>query len=489
MFKSIKSKFIFFSIFLIFMTAVIPMYFLVRQLRENFKERSIVMLDTTLDIVRYGLKFAMMTGHPEDIQNMIDEISKKSGIYRIRIFNSKGKIKFATNHEEINENLTVVAPHHYDYTKSEGKVISLETGENIYSTSEPIFSEKPCQSCHEEKGMIAYLDIDSNLTSSESKFYTGSVHMIFLGWAVILILLAGLYFIFNKFINSPLKRLVFALSDVESGNLNVSLDVKENDEIGTVNKHFNAMTSKLRTSREQIDQMHLEELQRLNRLKTLGELTSQTAHEVNNHIAIIMSRADYLSMETTKVPALKKYAEDLHVLLDQSSKISEITGNILKYSKKKSVELKEINLVDVVNEFVMVYEPLLLKQNILLRTDFKLEKAFTIGDSVQINQILTNLISNAADAIVDDGIITISLSASNDERINLAVTDNGPGIDKEREKEIFSPFFTTKNTQNNTGLGLYIVKKICENLNAQIKCNSEQGTGTTFIISFNFIQR
>jgi len=93
MFKSVKSKFIFFSIFLIFLTTVIPMYFLISQFRANFKDRSIVMLETTLDIIRYGLNFAMMSGHQEDLQKMINELSQKESIYRIRIFDTNGIVQ------------------------------------------------------------------------------------------------------------------------------------------------------------------------------------------------------------------------------------------------------------------------------------------------------------------------------------------------------------------------------------------------------------
>ena len=335
MFKTIKSKFIFFSIFLILLTTVIPMYFLVKQARKNFEDRSIVMLSTTLDIVRYSLKYAMMTGHPEDLQNVINAISLKKGIHHIRIYDKNGIIRYASIPEEINKNISKVAPPHNNYTHLGTKIISLKSGNKIYSTTEKLNNEKLCQSCHTEKNTIAYLDIDTYLTSAETNFYTGSLHMIFLGWAVIGILIAGLYFIFQKFINSPLQKLVVALDEVERGNLSINLPVDRNDEIGIVKKHFNDMISKINSSREKIEQMHMEELQRLDRLKTLGELTSQTAHEVNNHIAIIMSRAEYLSLESKNVKALQKYEEDFDMLVNQISKISTITGNILKYSRKR----------------------------------------------------------------------------------------------------------------------------------------------------------
>ena len=489
MFKTVKSKFIFFSIFLILITTVVPVYFLIAQLHANFEARSIVMLDTTLDIVRYGLKFTMMSGRNDDLQNVINDFSKKTGIYHIRIFDNTGKINFASDKNEINKNISMVSTHTIDYKNLDKKVIDLETNDNIYTSTEPIFNEKPCQSCHSEKNIIAFLDIDTELTSPEIKFYTGSIHMFFLGLAVIIILLAGLYLIFNKFINSPLKRLVNALDNVQLGNLDEKIEINSNDEIGIVYKHFNDMTEKLKTSTDKIEQMHLEELQRLNRLKTLGELTSQTAHEVNNHIAIIMARADYLNLESKNIPELAKYNEDLQVLIDQTTKISEITGNILKYSRKKATELKEIDLIKTIDEFVTVYTPLLLKKNIKLITNCNLRKATIVGDSIQINQILTNLVMNAVDAIGNKGKIEFEIVENGTGKISLIINDDGPGISTNNLNEIFTPFFTTKSSQNNTGLGLYIVKKICENHSAEIRCESDRKRGTSFIISFNKIKK
>ena len=485
MFNSVKSKFIFFSVFLILLTTGIPVYFLITQLHANFEARSIIMLDTTLDIVRYGLKFTMMSGHNEDLQNLINYFSKKTGIYNIRIFDTNGRINFATDKNEINKNISMISTHKINYDNIEKKVITLEQSNNIYTSTEPIFNEEACQSCHHEKKIIAFLDIDTQLTSPEIKFYTGSLHMFFLGLAVIIVLLIGLYLIFNKFINSPLKRLVSALDNVQVGNLNEKIHTNSNDEIGIVFKHFNDMTEKLKSSREKIEKMHLEELQRLNRLKTLGELTSQTAHEINNHIGIIMARADYLNLETKNVPGLSKYNEDLQVLMDQTTRISDITGNILKYSRKKTTELKEIDIVKIIREFTNIYSPLLLKQEIELSTNFQSNKAKIIGDPIQIDQILTNLVMNAVDAIGNNGKIKMEIFDPDNDNLSLIVSDNGPGISANNLNEIFTPFFSTKSSQNNSGLGLYIVKKICENHNATIKCDSDGKTGTIFTITFN----
>ena len=489
MLRTVKSKFIFFSIFLVLLTTVIPVYFLITQLHANFEARSILMLDTTLDIVRYGLKFTMMSGRNDDLQNVITDFSKKTGIYHIRIFNPEGKINFATDENEIDKDISAVSSHKINYKNLYEKVITLERHSNVYSSTEPIFNETPCQSCHTDQKIIAYLDIDTELTSPEVKFYTGSLHMYFLGLAVLIILLFGLYLIFNKLINSPLKKLISALDNVQLGNLNEKIDLNSSDEIGSVYKHFNDMTEKLKKSRDEIEKMHLEELQRLNRLKTIGELTSQTAHEVNNHIGIIMTRTDYLNLEIQNIPELSKYKEDLQVLIDQTTKISGITGNILRYSRKKAVELSEIDLRKIITDFTSVYSPLLIKQNIELIANPGNEDAVIFGDPVQIDQILTNLVMNAVDAINKNGKVIIEINASGKKEILLTVHDDGPGITEDNLNEIFSPFFTTKSTQSNTGWGLYIVKKICESHGAKIICESDEKSGTTFTITFNKIKK
>lgn len=485
MFKSVKSKFISFSILLIIVTAVMPMYFLLKQLRNNFNDRSIIMLDTTSEIVRYGLKAAMMTGHPEDLRDVIKALSMKEGVYQIRIIDRTGKIRYTSNEDELNEDISLLSPYDFDFRSIDDKVISLGPNNEKYSSIEPIKNEKMCQTCHKEKDTIAYLDINTNLTLAESAFYTGFEHMLYLGWAVIIILSIGLYVIFNRFINNPLNKLVHALNDVEKGYLNVKLAAEHNDEIGTVFQHFNAMTSNLKSSREKIDQMHMSELQRLGRLTTLGELTAQTAHEINNHIAIIMARADYLNLESKKVIGLRKYDEDFKVLQEQISKISYITGNILKYSRKQKSDKKSVNLASIIRDSSTLYSLLLENRKIELLVDISTTHPTIVADSVQMSQVLANLINNAADAIGSGGKIKLSLYNDSENKLVLIVEDDGPGIDKEIADEIFSPFFTTKNSKTNTGLGLYIVKKICDNHNAMITYSSESGKYTRFKIIFN----
>ena len=332
--------------------------------------------------------------------------------------------------------------------------------------------------------MIAYIDVGANLTPAETKFYTGTRHMIFLGIVVLLVITTGFYFIFQSFINRPLQKLINAMRDVKNGKLNTHLAVERDDEFGTVNRNFNMMVDRLYNSQEEINKLHFQQLQHADRLITLGELTSETAHEINNHTAIIMSRADYLSLEANQSSNISPYADDINVILSQTEKISEITRNVLKHSKKTEKNFEEVNLADVIKSTLKTLEPILRKRKINLSRYVDLNNAVIRGDSLQLEQALTNLVLNSIDAVDTDGSLEISLKSENSSYA-VTVSDNGSGIDDSIKDQIFSPFFTTKSGGKGSGLGLYIVKNICKNHNADITMISEKEGGTTFKILFN----
>lgn len=479
--KSIKTKFIFFALVLITLSLVIPGYFLITQFRANFNQRSVIMLEATLDMLNFALENAMMQGDQKNIQKLVDDFSKRRGIDHVRIINPKGIINYASAHKDIGTGLNAIPDALNPDSLSSGKISLIH--DNEYHTFAPIINKPQCQNCHSQKRVIAYLDVGANLTPAETKFYTGTRHMIFLGIAVLLLITTGFYFIFQSFINKPLQKLISAMREVKEGELTTHLPVKRDDEFGTVNRNFNLMVDRLHDSQEEINKLHFEQLQHADRLITLGELTSETAHEINNHTAIIMSRADYLSLEAQS-NNISGYAEDINVILSQTEKISEITRNVLKHSKKTEKKLEEVNLAEVVESTLTTLDPILRKRNIELSRSITTDKAIIQGDALQLEQALTNLIINSLDAMDKEGSLSVSLESKNLSYI-LTVSDNGSGIDESIRDQIFSPFFTTKSGGKGSGLGLYIVKNICKNHNADITVNSNQNQGTTFKILFN----
>ncbi|MCB9248916.1 MAG: HAMP domain-containing histidine kinase [Ignavibacteriales bacterium] len=486
MFKTIKSKFIALSVIVIILSIGIPVGFLLNQLSENFKDRSEIMVESAIDLMIYGLNSSMMMGDQKNVQNIVEQISKNKTIEHLRIFNKLGIIKYSTQKDEIGKNIEIIEPGHieeqiYDITE---RKIFLDKKTNVYKAIEPILVETRCQSCHQEEKIISYLDVDTDLTKAEINFYTGSFHMIFLGLLLIFLLALSFYLIFNKMINNPLNKFTLALEEVERGNLNLKLPADGKDEFSVLNYHYNRMTNELKNSREQIDEMHFDQLQRADKMVTLGELTASMAHDINNHSAIIMSRADFLLYEAENNKELSACIEDLNVVNDQIEKISKITGNILKHSKKLSQSFSEIDLVKLVENSCYMVEPLIKKRKVKLIKEIKLSSAQINGDPNQIEQMILNLVSNALDALPNGGELKIILQLTEENKIQLLVKDNGIGIDADSLEKIFSPFYTNKEADKGTGLGLYIVQNICKNHNAEVKCESKLNEGTTFIITF-----
>ena len=487
MFKTIHAKFVVATVIFVLLSVGIPTTFLVSQFRKNFDQRSRIMLESTLDVVNSSITSAMMMGQHKNkyIQYIVNTISLNRSVDHVRIISPEGIIDHATDSTEIGRPIAEVAPDHLGHYRSLNPEIIRHSDENIYSMVRPINNQPVCRSCHTtNKDIIAFVDIDTDLTQAERFFYTGSMHMIFLAIAMLLILFFGFYFIFNHFIRMPLLRFRKALDQVEEGNLHISLPAVKDNEIGVLEGHFNEMVKNLKDSKDQIEALHFEQLQRADKMVTLGELAAEMAHEINNPAGIVMSRADYLQIMIRKNPADSAYIEDLEVILKQVGKISNITGNILKYSKKLPKNFQNIDLIPVIEDALSLLGPRLNKKNIRVRTAYHVDKADISGDTNQIEQVMTNLINNAIDAMEMDALLSISVST--DERgLVLLVEDTGSGMDQETQQNIFSPFFTTKSGDKGTGLGLYIVKNILKNHGASITCRSEVGKGTTFEIIFS----
>jgi len=207
MIHSVRGKFILFSTLFITVTVGIPLFFLVNQIDKNFEQRSKAMLMTTLDMLHFGLYHVMTIGEHKDVQGIVDGISLNTSIKNLRLYTHSGEILYSSNNKEIGMNVKTIDPDHAYFGESGEWKIKFLKKEGSYSASEPLLNKQICQNCHGDKKVIAFIDVDADLTKAEAQFNTGVTHIIFLGIAVTLLLILGLYIIFNKFVNRPLIKL------------------------------------------------------------------------------------------------------------------------------------------------------------------------------------------------------------------------------------------------------------------------------------------
>ena len=458
------------------------------QFKQNFEQRSSIMIKAALDVVLRGFYERMMNHENEDIQAIINDVSQNPSVDHVRIIDENAIVLFASDSTEIGRNLNDINPNHLTYELADSMRFTRINDEGVYSAVQPINNTPNCQQCHSKEKNFGYIDIDTKLTQAETYFYTGSLHIFFLAILIIIILFLIFYFVFNRLINSPLQNFIKTMEKIEAGDLSAKLPANKNDEIGMLEKKFNRMVGKLNESQTEIEELHFEQLRHADKLVTLGELAAEMAHEINNPAAIIMSRADYLQIESGNKHLLENYKDDIDVILNQTQRVSKITQNILKYSKKLPKNFEKIELIQIVNESLKILEPRIYKNKIKIIKNFEIDKAFIFGDAVQIEQVLTNLVNNAIDAMNSNGELRIQVKKSENQEIIFSISDNGQGVEDHIKERIFSPFFTTKSGNKGTGLGLYIVNNICKNHNAEIKCESEPKKGTKFIITFKGVE-
>jgi len=215
------------------------------------------------------------------------------------------------------------------------------------------------------------------------------------------------------------------------------------------------------------------------KMASLGLLSAGIAHEVNTPLTGISSYCQFI-LDNPQDP---DNTELVFKIQEQVQRANKIIRTLLDFSRQKGEVPVELDLNKVINESISLVEPNLKKRNITLRTNFNFIRQM-YGFSTRLQQMMINLLINAADAVeTNEGVISIS-GEETEENLLLRIKDNGKGIEPKYQKKIFDPFFTTKEKGKGTGLGLSITYNIIQEHYGNITVNSKIGKGTTFIITF-----
>ncbi len=234
-----------------------------------------------------------------------------------------------------------------------------------------------------------------------------------------------------------------------------------------------------------------EKLAEAQRLESIGRLAGGVAHDFNNLLTSILGYAEMLHK------ALRPLDADKRVMVEQILKAGEtassVTRQLLAFSRKQTLELKKINLNELIINFAKVLRRV-IGEDIQLRTVLDSGIGMVKADQAQIEQILLNLVVNARDAMPVGGCLTIETanvelneaycsvheSLVPGSYVMLSVSDTGLGMDEETRAKIFEPFFTTKVGGKGTGLGLATVYGTVKQHNGHVVVFSEPGKGSTF---------
>ena len=225
-----------------------------------------------------------------------------------------------------------------------------------------------------------------------------------------------------------------------------------------------------------------ETLQQSEKLSSIGLLAAGVAHEVNTPLTGVSS---YTQMLLGMIPETDPKHALLQKMQRQTDRATNIVGNLLNFSRTGSAEeFGEIEINKLLNDTLQLLEPQLRKSNVEIVKEYGDDLSAIHGSGGKLQQIFTNLILNARDAMFSGGTITLKTFADEDDSVVVEVSDTGEGIPAENLGKVFDPFFTTKGVGNGTGLGLAVTYGIVQEHAGTIEVRSSQGEGTTFRLVF-----
>ncbi len=219
------------------------------------------------------------------------------------------------------------------------------------------------------------------------------------------------------------------------------------------------------------------ELVESERLAAVGKLAAGVAHEINNPLTGILTFTESLLMDTGPDDPVK---EDYEVIMRETMRCRQIVRDLLDYARMEKPKREYSDLNRIIERAVnIVYKQAEFHD---IRFNYELDPGLpqALVDPSQIQQAILNLVINAKDAMNKTGTITLaSRSIDSGGSALIEVRDEGQGIPREKMKEIFEPFYTTKGTEGN-GLGLPVVMSIIEQHGGEVNIDSEVGKGTSF---------
>lgn len=224
-----------------------------------------------------------------------------------------------------------------------------------------------------------------------------------------------------------------------------------------------------------------ETLQQSEKLSSIGLLAAGVAHEVNTPLTGVSS---YTQMLLGMIPETDPKHALLQKMQRQTDRASNIVGNLLNFSRTgSSTEFTRVDTNKLLNDTLQLLEPQLRKSSVEVIKEYADDLPSITGSGGKLQQVFTNLILNARDAMISGGTITLKTSAGDDGGVIVEVSDTGEGIPAENLKKVFDPFFTTKGVGNGTGLGLAVSYGIVQEHSGSIEAISRSGEGTTFRIT------
>ncbi|RYZ05219.1 MAG: HAMP domain-containing histidine kinase [Myxococcales bacterium] len=312
------------------------------------------------------------------------------------------------------------------------------------------------------------------------------------GFSGMVVLVMGVWLV-----GRPLNLLAAKAQRIGQGDLTGALSFTQRDEISELASEVNAMCERLaeanaRTQAETTARIDaIEQLRHADRLITVGRLAAGIAHELGTPLNVIAGRVKMLRRGTVEAEVGAEY---LAAVAEQAERMTVIIRQLLDFAGRREPRPAPTDLRHIARVIARLVEPIARKHEVQVEIAAEGGSAMALGDPVQLEQVLSNLVVNGIHACSPGGKVRITCGTEpafggdrNDppsvgRRAYLRVTDDGHGMDEATKARIFEPFFTTKDVGQGTGLGLSVAHGIIVENGGSISVTSQRGMGSTFSV-------
>ncbi|GBC80961.1 Sensor protein ZraS [bacterium HR10] len=489
--------------------------------KRDLEQMTIASADRTSDVIKRGLRYSMLQNHRDEIYHTLLTIGAQPGIHKIRIFDKEGRISFSTDAREVNTFVDKRAEACYGCHAQEQPLVRLdrpdrvrvylgERGERILGLINPIENEPGCYtaSCHAHspaQSVLGVLDVTLSLAPVDAAIAEGQRQLFFLFLGSILFVALVVVAVTAVMIHVPIRHLKRGTERVASGDLDHKIPLTARDELGELAASFNAMTEELKRAHEELTswartleervaektaelrRTH-EQMMHAERMASIGKLAAIVAHEINNPLSGILTTAKLLLKKMGdhgfSPEDLANARQYLEMIASESARCGEIVKNLLQFVRPSRAHFQPHDVNELIRQSLRLIQHKI--ELMSLQTEVQLDPDVppVVCDGQQMRQALVALLINACEAVrPEEGMLTVtSRFLPEAQRVEIAIRDNGVGMDEETQRRIFEPFFTTKEKEGSLGLGLSVVLSILHRHGGDIHVQSALGHGTTFTL-------
>jgi len=443
---------------------------------ESARESTELLLHT----VESSIYNTMHIGNVQDVGSILSMVGQHNQLVGVRIFHPHGVILRSSLPNEVGRTVSAKDYNLYQTPKNYG-IFDLPPHGEVLAMVKPIYNEDACHACHGTKArVIGVLNINYSLNRTKVQMLDASRIFVASSIAITVFLAITISFILLKFVKKPLDNMIDTMSKVENGDFAVRIDHKGEDEIGRLIVSFNSMVDRLDVAKNELEKLHFQQLERADRLASIGEMASGIAHEIKNPLAGISAAVTIIKDDLEEDDPRK---EILCEVLQQVKRLDKTVNDLLFFGKPSLPELSCIDINSVLTSTLKFASQHRGGVNIEKRVELESGLPPVYADDKQMQQVFLNIFLNACQAMPNGGVLTVRsfLTLRNEtEFVRVDVSDTGPGIPPQILEKIFTPFFTTK--AQGTGLGLPICCKLVNLHNGDIRVTSDNDIGTTFTV-------